>query len=383
MPPPPAPTFICSILAFLFEYINIVRRILPPPPPIDIVTTVIRRILHLLEQLNVPVHTILRRNFDGNALGIRERSVWNTMITHPGNFWLLTGETPESLLQIIRRVGPHIEARVRNPLNPRRRVRRTRPYALTIHDRVLLCFLWLRNYPTFTSLSQQFGIAVSNVSDTIYTVIPILHEHYCYRYVEWIDEQSWERQRDEFEEFPNAVGAVDAFAVQINRPQNRGVQRLYYRRDRGYHFLNFHVVVDNDGFFRFVRGGFLGHATDAASFGRLPPMGHRRQLSLPQDAYLLADGGYPAVQPLLTPFRRQRGRRLSPARYRANIELARARVRVENRIGDVRIYRSVPGRGGRFRGRRQFVSVVTYLVVALTNRRRRLIRNIRSRFIIL
>ena len=214
--PAPAPTFIFSILAFLLEYIAILRRNVPPPPPLDIIVSIIQRILSLCRQLNVPVHTILRRNFDGIAWRICGRSVWNTMVSNPGNFWLLTGETPESLSQVIRRVGPDIEARVRDTLNPRRRVRRTRPYALSLHDRVLLCFVWLRNYPTFTSLSQQFNISVSNVSDIIYTIIPILHEHYFYRYVEWIDEHTWERQRDEFQEFPNAVGAVDAFAVQIN-----------------------------------------------------------------------------------------------------------------------------------------------------------------------
>ncbi|KXJ21328.1 hypothetical protein AC249_AIPGENE22364 [Exaiptasia diaphana] len=330
-----------------FKYISIVRRVVPPPPPLDIITSMIQRIIRLLEELSVPMHVILRRNFDVNAWRIREQSVWNSMVVNPGNFWLLTGETPESLSEVIRVVGPDIEARVRNPRNPRRRARRTRPYALTLHDRVLLCFLWLRNYPTFTLLSQQFDISVSNVSDIIYTVVPILYEHY-HQYVDWIDEQSWQLQRNEYEQFPNAVGAIDTFAVQINRPQNRDFQRLYYRRDRGYHFVNFHVIVDNGGFFRLVRGRFLGHATDADSFRQLPAMGHRRQLPLPQDPYLLADGGYPAVNPLLTPFRRQRGGRLSTARYRANVELGRARVRVENRIGDVHIYRSVPGRAGRF-----------------------------------
>ena len=224
-------------------------------------------------------------------------------------------------------------------------------------------------------MSQQATSAI-----LLYTVVPILYEHYVNRYIYWNNEQAWENQRNVFEEFPNAVGAIDAFAVQINRPQGPA-QRLYYRRDRGYHFLNFHAIIDNEGFFQFVRGGFLGHATDADSFRRLPNIGYQQQLHLPRDTYLLANGGYPRQQSLLVPIRRPRGGRLNYMHRQANIELDALRVYVEHRIGDGRIYSSIPGRSGRFRGRRHFVSVIVHVVLALVNRRRRLIRQIRARFL--
>ena len=144
---------------------------------------------------------------------------------------------------------------------------------------------------------------------------------------------------------------------------------------------NFHVVIDNNGFYQFSRGGCLGHATDAASFERLPSMGYVQQLHLPRNAYLLADGGYSSVNPLVTPFRRPRGGRLDGIRYRANLELGRARIRGEHRIGDARVYRAVPGRSGRYRGHRYFVPVVVN-VLAIVNRRSRLIRNIRLTFLV-
>ena len=224
-------------------------------------------------------------------------------------------------------------------------------------------------------------MSASNVYNTVFTIVLVLFEHYVDRYVTWNDEDSWNNQRGEFEEFPNAVGAIDAFSVQISRPTG-DAQRLYYRRDRGYHFLNFHVVIDNNGFYQFSRGGCLGHATDAASFERLPSMGYVQQLHLPRNAYLLADGGYSSVNPLVTPFRRPRGGRLDGIRYRANLELGRARIRGEHRIGDARVYRAVPGRSGRYRGRRYFVAVVVNVVLAIVNRRRRLIRNIRLTFLV-
>ena len=56
----------------------------------------------------------------------------------------------------------------------------------------------------------------------------------------------------------NARGMTDAFSVHINWPLQRA-QQLFCRRDRGFHFLNFDTVVDNQGYFQFVAGGYLLH----------------------------------------------------------------------------------------------------------------------------
>ena len=385
---PPAPSFIYAIVTFILQYLtvvnNVLSQIVPPPPfPFGPLLDAIQDFLNIISRLYVPVHVIIRNHYDGNCWLIPHgQSIWNTLVASPENFWFVTGETPGSLTRVIERIGIEVEARVRDPWNPRRRLQVTRPYVLCLHDRILLTFMWLRQYYTITSLSELFHISPSNVYDTILTIVPIFYEHYAHRYVNWNSDNNWNDQRGEFDELPNAVGAIDAFAVQINRPQG-AMQRLYYRRDRGYHFLNFHVIVDNDGFFQFSSGGYPGHGTDAASYARLPSIGYQRQLHLPRSAYLLADRGYPSVYPLVTPFRRPRRGRLNNIQVRANLEIDRARVRVEQRIGDARVYRSIPGRSGRFRGRRHFVPVVVGAVLSIVNRRRRLIRRLRIQFLAL
>lgn len=50
--------------------------------------------------------------------------------------------------------------------------------------------------------------------------------------------------------------------------------------------MNFHVIVNNDGFFQFSSGGYPGHATDAASYARMPSIGFRQHLHLPQNTTL-------------------------------------------------------------------------------------------------
>lgn len=216
----------------------------------------------IIQVLDCKPHVLIRRYYPRvGALNINSR-VWNNLAQRPEDFWLQTGETPHSLLRVVNTIYNDIERRLRNPWTVRNRIRQTRPNILCIYDRVLMIFMWLRQYPTLEVLAARFGVWPSYVSDNIYLILPILHEHYYDRYVSWPNNREWDIQRNIHQQFPNVIGAIDAFAVQINRPQGRQ-QRLYYRRDRGYHFLNSHVIIDNDGYIRFSRHGYLGHATDA------------------------------------------------------------------------------------------------------------------------
>lgn len=96
------------------------------------------------------------------------------------------------------------------------------------------------------------------------------------------DNLSPNKHKKDFYEIPNVVGMIEAFPVQINWPLG-AAQWLFYRRDRGFHFLNFHALVDNQGYFQFVQGGYLRHSTDAGSFARLPNMGFRQQFHIPRN----------------------------------------------------------------------------------------------------
>ena len=70
-------------------------------------------------------------------------------------------------------------------------------------------------------------------------------------------------------------------------------------------------------------------------------------MHLPRGVYLFADGGYSAAEPLLIPFGLPRRGLLDWVRYQANIELGRALIHVEHRIGDARVYRSTVFQVGR------------------------------------
>lgn len=231
---------------------------------------------------------------------------------------------------------------------------------------MLQLFVWLRSYPTFNVLGSIFNVSEATAAETIHTILLITLFHYERMYISWHSERRWNTMRNTFPFFPDVVGIIDATPIRINRPSGQ-LQRLYYRRDRACHFVNWQVLVDARGFFTYGQSGFLGHLTDARSYELLPRIGHNFVLNLPRNAYIFADSGYPRGYPLLVPFSRRGGQRLTLQMQLYNRLLSRLRVRVEHRIRDLKVYRCV---SGRFRHRRWRLPAVSNLVMALTNRRR-------------
>jgi hypothetical protein len=158
-------------------------------------------IFEVLAIWSTPPNVIIRRYYAANRGPFHVNCrVWNTLARNPENFWFSTGQTPGSLSSVVERVRDQIESRVRDRIHARLRLRRTRPNTLCTSERVLMAFIWLRQYPTFSSLGSCFGVAASYVCDNLYIIMPILHEHYVHRYISWHDEGRWNGQRGEFDE---------------------------------------------------------------------------------------------------------------------------------------------------------------------------------------
>jgi hypothetical protein len=71
-------------------------------------------------------------------------------------------------------------------------------------------------------------------------------------------------------EFPEAIGCVDGFYVQINRPQKQ--PGLYWSQYKKYHSLLFILVCDRYGRIRYLSSAVKpGHASETSTFSaRLP-----------------------------------------------------------------------------------------------------------------
>jgi hypothetical protein len=110
--------------------------------------------------------------------------------------------------------------------------------------------------------------------------------------------------------------------------------------------MNTQIVVDNLGNIVFLQAGFPGSLNDAGNFNLMEMIGPGTNYDMPREVVLLADKGYGAAPPLLTPFRAAQIRRLPRDQQRLarrfNRRLSRCRIIVEHTIKHVKDYHLAP-----------------------------------------
>ena len=111
---------------------------------------------------------------------------------------------------------------------------------------------------------------------------------------------------------------------------------------------------------------------DAGVYHSIPPIGGAGPLPFPAWGKLLADGGFPDVPPLITPWRAPRlvGH---PLRQLMNSDLAFYRSTVEHSIGDLKVFASATDV---YRNRRAFQPVIVETVYSLSTRRERFLADL-------
>ncbi len=187
------------------------------------------------------------------------RDVWASLERNWEDFWWMTAELPPSLAALCRRLAPALNRRRRNGREvPGRRTLDTR-------NRLLATIIWFRGYLKLTHLGVMFGVSPMILSKILHHVIPILHEYLVPRFIRWPSNAEWQRRRGDIDHFPSAVGYIDGTPFRISRPKGR-IQRLFYRGDKKFHFLNWIMIVDSRGYIVYSKPGFAGHLHDAICY---------------------------------------------------------------------------------------------------------------------
>lgn len=336
--------FTSLALPFLAQLLALVTSVLPPT----------YTQLSLRDRLLPDFHG---HNFQG-------RDVFSMIREQKYLFWLNTGETPETFLQVVAEVAPALNMITRQG-NLRRRVGR---FKLDIVNRILLLYIWLRKYPHLDSLSLMFDVSPQTVSALIYQGIIVLWRYFRSK-VTWPTNREWNEMRNKWQQFPNAVGCIDVTPHEILVPSTEP-QRHFYSGHRHFHLLNTQMICDNNGHIRFLQAGFLGSTHDAQSFRLMEPIRPGMTLDIPIDVVFLADKGYPDVPPLLTPFRQNQIRAMRNNRdkrkaRRFNRELSRKRVKIEHIFKNLKDFRCV---SSIWRQQRWLLPVVIELCAYLTER---------------
>ena len=299
----------------------------PPPGAAECIQLTLSALLSLARLPPDPMVDI-RHRLNEDAFNVWEgRDVFLQFSKHTYSFFQVTGETPDTLISVVRL----IQARRQTEYE----------HKLSLRNRVLLFFLWLRTYPSYHMLALMFDVTVTTIKNEINSLIPMFHDVFA-SLVEWPSIREWRQMRFTWPRLPNCVGAIDGTSIEIYRPKVEP-QRLYYSGHRHFHAIHAQVVVDCHGKIRYVECGFLGHQNDAQQFTLMRDIGYGKELNFPIDYYLLGDKIYPNRYPLLTPYtqpqiqRKERRMRLKCIQF--NKALNEHRSSIERSIGELKRFR--------------------------------------------
>ena len=79
--------------------------------------------------------------------------------------------------------------------------------------------IWLRQYPTMSSLASQFGIPVSCVHKIIHKIFLILYSFLVPKYIKWHNMNTWRKFAGFFPEWPRVVAILDRTPFRISKPK--------------------------------------------------------------------------------------------------------------------------------------------------------------------
>ena len=257
------------------------------------------------------------------------KDMWNGVKDRPYEFFEVTGETPESFMEMFKKVSKNISS------NPRK---------INAIYKLLMTLIWLRTYNTYASLSVMFDVSITDVHRITKSVWPILFNTFASK-IYWPSREEWMRLNQVWPQLPGVVGAIDGTSHEIYVPNNIDERKSTYSGHRKYHCIHTQIVIDSARNIRHVHSGFFGHKNDAQSYREMPDIGPGKQLDMPMEYFLLADAIYPAKMPLLTPYRKNQLSKTDPE-LRKQQELynevhKRHRVYVEHVIAELKCYKII------------------------------------------
>ena len=118
-----------------------------------------------------------------------------------------TGETVASFQQIVDDIRPLLDDETE----------RHRPHLLSVENRVLLFYYWIKKYPDIVEMSVLFDISKQSISRELYFMTDILWT-YFQEGITWPTDEEWEQLRGNWDTIPDAVGAIDGTVHTIEMP---------------------------------------------------------------------------------------------------------------------------------------------------------------------
>jgi len=168
-------------------------------------------------------------------------------------WWRCTRVTHRHFIRLLSAIQPHCPDAAGHH-------RRCNP-----SNQLLLVIMWLAGYPTLQHLAMLFGVSESAVWRTVHYVLPalvvVVRSSACD-----LSNPALRASLPRTPEFPQAIGIIDCTHHDIETPQSRLHEPLYYRRDQAFHTVTTQVIVDLRGKPIHVSTGYPGSCHDLRVF---------------------------------------------------------------------------------------------------------------------
>lgn len=289
----------------------------------------------------------------------------------PRSFKAMTGVSVKKIEEIVGIIAPYWEEsehkRLSRP-NRKRAIGAGRKFKLsTLHDKLLVLFIYFRTYISMDFLGYLFELDRSNICRLIQYLQAAMERAAVLRGDMPKRDRSRRRKinnlKDFLEEYPEMKGLiVDVTEQQTERPKRQ--QKAYYSGKKKRHTLKTQIIVNSEGEIIDTADSSPGKNHDKKIFDK-----SRFKKSIPKEIDIMGDSGYQGVKDdfpnASIPHKRNRGApELCKEQKRKNRKIARKRVRIEGVIRKVKIFKIL---SDRYRGNRKKHGGIFRIISWITN----------------
>jgi hypothetical protein len=211
-------------------------------------------------------------------------------------------------------------------------------------EEILLTVIWLRHYFTQEALGYFFGVSDSTARRAIERVLPVLERlgqdpmrqppparRQRYGVADAL------RAYPELADLDDETGVVDSDEQRVQRPRNHQEADRHYSGKKKAHTLKTQVVVAlGSGSVRAVTPGVPGPVSDPTLLRQSGALA-----GVTPHAPVMGDQAYRAVDKVVTPRRKPRGKERPPEDVAFNRAFARVRIVVAHAIRDLRQFQAL------------------------------------------
>lgn len=246
---------------------------------------------------------------------------YNKIKNHPTAFRRLFGLSVDEFERILKAVEPHWEKR-----GVQRYKRPGRNNKLSLSEQILMLLLYYRSYTTQIFIGFLFDIDDSQVCRNIQRLEPILARVMAITKTRHLSQEKIEEI------------IIDATEQPIERPKKG--HKAFYSGKKKRHTNKTEIRITPPGRIIHISKTKPGAVHDFEVYKNEPP--------IPKDSTALADSGYQGLDKLHArteiPFKASKNKPLDKEDKNYNRALSRIRIKVENVLGQIKIFRILSDR---------------------------------------